>query len=90
MGGRSEKRGLYNLASTPDCLPQILAEKNVDLFTRHHIFTREELASRYEIFLENYVKTVAIEQRRCGKCWPKTSFRRSAAMLPLSLVRPCP
>ena len=59
----AEKRGLYNLASTPDCLPQILAEKNVDLFTRHHIFTREELASRYEIFLENYVKTVVIEAK---------------------------
>ena len=59
----AEKRGLYNLASTPDCLPRILAEKNVDLFTRHHIFTREELASRYEIFLENYVKTVAIEAK---------------------------
>ena len=59
----AEKRGLYNLSSTPDCLPQILAEKNVDLFTRHHIFTREELASRYEIFLENYVKTVAIEAK---------------------------
>ena len=59
----AEKRGLYNLASTPDCLPQILAEKNVELFTRHHIFTREELASRYEIFLENYVKTVAIEAK---------------------------
>ena len=59
----AEKRGLYNLSSTPDCLPRILAEKNVDLFTRHHIFTREELASRYEIFLENYVKTVAIEAK---------------------------
>ena len=59
----AEKRGLYNLASTPDCLPQILAEKNVELFTRHHIFTREELASRYEILLENYVKTMAIEAK---------------------------
>lgn len=59
----AKKRGLYNLASTPDCLPRILAEKNVDLFTRHHIFTQEELASRYEIFLENYVKTVAIEAK---------------------------
>lgn len=35
----------------------------MELFTRHHIFTREELASRYEIFLENYVKTVAIEAK---------------------------
>ena len=52
----AEKRGLYNLPSTPDCLPQLLADKNVELFTKHHVFTKEELASRYEIKLENYVK----------------------------------
>ena len=59
----SEKRGLYNLPSTPDCLPQLLADKNVELFTKHHVFTKEELASRYEIKLENYVKTIGIEAR---------------------------
>ena len=59
----AEKRGLYNLPSTPDCLPQLLADKNVELFTKHHVFTKEELASRYEIKLENYVKTIAIEAR---------------------------
>ena len=50
----AEKRGLYNLPSTPDCLPQLLADKNVELFTKHHVFTKEELTSRYEIKLENY------------------------------------
>ena len=42
----AEKRGLYNLPSTPDCLPQLLADKNVELFTKHHVFTKEELTSR--------------------------------------------
>lgn len=59
----AKKRGLYNLPSTPDCLPQLLADKNVELFTKHHVFTKEELTSRYEIKLENYVKTIGIEAR---------------------------
>ena len=56
-------RGLYNLPSTPDCLPQFIADKNVELFTKHGIFTKEEIFSRYEILLENYVKTLGIEAR---------------------------
>ena len=59
----AEKRGLYNLPSTPDCLPQLLADKNVELFTKHHVFTKEELTSRYDLKLENYVKTIGIEAR---------------------------
>lgn len=59
----AKKRGLYNLVSTPDCLPQFIADKNVELFTKHHIFTKEEIYSRYEILLENYVKTIGIEAR---------------------------
>ena len=59
----AEKRGLYNLPSTPDCLPAFIADKNVDLFMKHHVFTKEEIFSRYEILLENYVKTVEIEAR---------------------------
>ncbi len=59
----AEKRGLYNLASTPEALPRFIADKNVELFTKHHIFTKEEIYSRYEILLENYVKTIGIESR---------------------------
>ena len=59
----TEERGLYNFVSTPDCLPQLIAKKNVDLFTKHQVFTEEELTSRYEIKLENYVKTLGIEAR---------------------------
>lgn len=57
----AEKRGLYNLVSTPDALPHFLDEKNQELLTKHHIFTDAELHSRYEIKLENYVKTLHIE-----------------------------
>ena len=57
----AEKRGLYNLKSTPDALPMFIAEKNVSLFTEHNIFTQQELNSRYEIWLENYVKVLHIE-----------------------------
>ncbi|MBC5689143.1 glutamine synthetase III [Mediterraneibacter sp. NSJ-55] len=59
----AEKRGLYNLVSTPDCLPRFIAEENIQLFEKHHIFTREEIFSRYEILLENYVKTIEIEAK---------------------------
>lgn len=59
----AEKRGLYNFASTPACLPQLIADKNVELFTKHGIFTKEEIYSRYEVLLENYVKTIGIEAR---------------------------
>ena len=57
----AEKRGLYNLKTTPDALPHFIAEKNIALFTKHGIFTREELFSRYDIWLENYYKTINIE-----------------------------
>ncbi len=59
----AESRGLYNLVSTPDCLPRFIVEKNVELFTKHHIFTKDEIFSRYEILLENYVKTILIEAK---------------------------
>ena len=57
----AEKRGLYNLVSTPDALPHLIDEKNAKLLTSHHIFTDAELHSRYEIKLDNYVKTLHIE-----------------------------
>lgn len=54
-------RGLYNLVSTPDALPHFTDTKNKELLISHKIFTEPELYSRYEIKLENYVKTLHIE-----------------------------
>ena len=59
----AKKRGLYNLVSTPECLPYFTTDRSVELFTKHHIFTKEEIFSRYEILLENYAKTIGIEAR---------------------------
>ena len=57
----AEKRGLYNLKSLPEAVPALLSDKNVRLFEKHHIFTEVELRSRYEVYLENYRKTIRIE-----------------------------
>lgn len=54
-------RGLPNLKDTVTALKCLLAEKNIKLFEKYHIFTEKELHARYEILLENYYKTIAIE-----------------------------
>ena len=60
------KRGLYNLRSTPEALLCMVAEKNLRLFTSHHIFTEGEVRSRYSILLENYCKTLHVEAKTMG------------------------
>ncbi len=57
----AERRGLYNLRTTADAVPLFVSEKNVALFTKHHIFTENEIASRCEIMLDNYCKITNIE-----------------------------
>ena len=57
----TEQRGLLNLRTTADALPRLLEKKNVDMLTGLGIFSESELRSRYEIQLENYVRTVRIE-----------------------------
>ena len=57
----AERRGLLNLRSTPDCVPYYLAEKNVELFTRHRVYSPSELHARYEIKLDGYCKVLHIE-----------------------------
>ncbi|MPM91639.1 Glutamine synthetase [bioreactor metagenome] len=57
----AKMRGLLNLKSTPEAIPCLLAKKNIDLFTKHSIFTEAEIHARTEILLENYAKTIRIE-----------------------------
>ena len=59
----AEKRGLYNLKSTPEALAAFVADKNVKLFTSHKIFSETEIHSRHEILLESYCKTLHIEAK---------------------------
>lgn len=57
----AEKRGLSNLKTTADCMPKICDPKNVEMLTRHEIFTESEIYSRRDIMLDNYIKAVNIE-----------------------------
>ncbi len=57
----AESRGLLNLPTTPDALGYLLSEKNINLFETHKVFTRTEVEARYEIYMENYCKTINIE-----------------------------
>lgn len=55
------EKGLPNLKTTVDAIPALIEEKNIKLFERTGVLTHAELYSRYEIQLENYIKTIRIE-----------------------------
>lgn len=57
----AESRGLLNMKSTVECIPTFINDKNVAVFVRHGVLSKSEIESRYEILLENYVKTINIE-----------------------------
>ena len=59
----AQKRGLLNLRTTPDALPYFIREENVRLFEELGIFSEEEIRSRYEIMMEEYIKTLHIEAK---------------------------
>ena len=57
----AEKRGLPNIASSVDSFKCLLDKNVVALYEKHNILSEKELSSRYEIFMDNYSKTVNIE-----------------------------
>ena len=57
----AKRRGLPCLETAVSAIPAYIDPKNVAVMTRHGILTEAEVHSRYEILLENYVKTVKIE-----------------------------
>lgn len=57
----AEKRGLLNLVTTPDCLPYMLHQKNIDLYTKHKVYSEAEIKAHYEIKNEKYCKYLNIE-----------------------------
>ena len=57
----AKRRGLCNMGNTVDALPAYIAEKNIAMFSRHGVLTRDELEARYNIHLENYCKVMTIE-----------------------------
>ena len=57
----AEKRGLYNLKTTPDAMPHFKSQKAIDLFAKHGVFTEIETTTRCDIMMEDYDKTLHIE-----------------------------
>ena len=57
----AESRGLLNLRSTPDCVPYYLAQKNIELFARHRVYSETEIRARYAIKLDSYCKVLHME-----------------------------
>jgi glutamine synthetase len=57
----AEKRGLFNLRSTPEALPWLVDKGTVSLFKKYGVLSKRELESREEVFLEQYAVKLNIE-----------------------------
>ncbi|MGI8460976.1 MAG: glutamine synthetase III [Solirubrobacterales bacterium] len=57
----AEKRGLKNLRTTPDALPEVLADDTVAVFERYEVLSKRELESRFEVWIEQYIVRANIE-----------------------------
>ncbi len=55
------ERGLPNLKTTLDALPELITEESLDLFSRYGVFNHREMHSRYEIALEQYILSIGVE-----------------------------
>jgi glutamine synthetase len=57
------QRGLPNLRTTLDAIPELIKPESVELFEKYGVFNERELHSRYEVRLEQYTLTVAVEAK---------------------------
>ncbi len=57
----ARRRGLPDLRTTPDAIPEITSPQVVEIYERAGVLTRDELRARQEIYLEQYCKTVRTE-----------------------------
>jgi glutamine synthetase len=55
------KRGLKNLKTTPDALPEMVAASTVKAFSKYKVLNKVELESRYEVATEQYITNLNIE-----------------------------
>ncbi len=75
----AESRGLKNLRSTPDALPEVLAPETIAAFDRYSVLSERELEARYEVWLEQYMIKANIEA--------ETGFRIAKTMIVPAAVR---
>ncbi len=58
-----EERGLQNTPTTADALPALKTQEVIDLFSSTGVFTPLELASRFEVYAEQYVLSIEVEAK---------------------------
>lgn len=63
----AEKRGLANHKNTVDAMECLREDKNIQMLESLGVYTKKELASRYEILLDNYNKTIQVEALTASK-----------------------
>lgn len=59
----AERRGLPNMKTMVDAIPEIVSDKTVAMFERQNVLSRVECESRAEINYEMYSKTINIEAK---------------------------
>ena len=59
----AEKRGLKNLKTTPDAMPELISESTVNLLSGHGIYEPEEVHARYKVYVEKYITEILIEAK---------------------------
>jgi glutamine synthetase len=57
----AKKRGLSNHSTTIEALHALIEPSNIELLSKHGVYTETEMRSRYEIHMESYCKTITIE-----------------------------
>ena len=59
----AESRGLKNLRTTLDALPELVSAESMELFSHYGVFSEREMHSRYDIALEQYALSIGVEAR---------------------------
>ena len=57
----AERRGLLNMRSTPDALPELVSDDTKAIFAKYDVLSDRELESRFAVFTEQYEVKVNIE-----------------------------
>ena len=81
----AEKRGLYNLRSTPDALPWLVDKSTVAVFKKYKVLSKRELESRYEVFTEQYATKLNIEAETAASL--ARTFILPAAVRQLNMLK---
>jgi glutamine synthetase len=61
------KRGLPNLKTTPEALPVLIEDDVLELFSKYSVLSKDEMKSRYETYLEQYILKVGVEAKTVAK-----------------------